>query len=296
MSDTLGFLRRRKQRRGPVSILPTRKADLPAIQNLLRRSPHTYAGLGGAIQEAIQADLALTAWQEEGLAGFALAHQQGPVVAWIHAFALDDDVSTSEVGGHLLRALEQEAAQAGIDWIGYMDEYGLRWLRQLLQDNGFCRGTRVVGYQAPVRQPPGRGNESVCVRPAAATDVAAVADLDQRAFGPLWAYTERVFRNVWGEAACFLVSQEGGQIRGYVLSVQHGDEYAHVVRLAVDPPWQGRGIGVRLLAETFRFFHARGVAHISLNTQQENDQSQRLYQWFGFHPTGEAMDVWTKEL
>ncbi|MBC7263883.1 MAG: HAD-IA family hydrolase, partial [Chloroflexi bacterium] len=58
----------------------------------------------------------------------------------------------------------------------------------------------------------------------------------------------------------------------------------------------GQGIGTRMLAEAIRFFERQGVEHIILDTQADNERSQRLYRWFGFTPTGRARDVLVLEI
>jgi ribosomal protein S18 acetylase RimI-like enzyme len=63
------------------------------------------------------------------------------------------------------------------------------------------------------------------------------------------------------------------------------------VRIAVLPSQQGRAIGVRLLAEVIAFARTRGASTLTLNTQAHNLRAQRLYEWFGFHRTGEQQTV-----
>lgn len=294
MPVPIPFLRPR--RAGPVSPREASEADLPAIEELLRDSPRTYSGMGGAMREALRDDIALAAWQGGELAGFAMAHRQGPQTAWLHGFGLAADVNTAGVGRPLLQALEERLGREGVAWIAYMDEYTLSWLRHLVEEVGFRRQTRVVAYDALLRPPPDEGNRVVEVRPAGPADVPTIASLDQAAFGPLWAYSERVFHSVLGKVACFLVAWQGSQPIGYVLGTLHGENHAHIVRLAVHPQGQGQRIGVRLLAAAFRHFLAIGARAISLNTQEENSRSQRLYRWFGFRPTGDEVGVWVREV
>jgi len=280
MPALMGFLRSLARRQGPISVREPTEEDMPAIETLAQRSPYAYSGYGGAMREALHDDITLTAWQEEALAGFTMAHQQGPAAAWIYAFGLAEDVSPSTVSKVLLEALEGRGAQRGVTQIGYMDEYSLSWLRRILEDGGFRRHTRVVGYEAPAGTPAEWGNRAVQVRPARPKDIAAITVVDHPAFGPLWAYGEQVFYNVLGEAACLDVAEQEGQIVGYILGMIHRGSHAHVVRLAVHPDWQGQGIGTRLLAEAFTLFRSQG----------------HLYRRFGFQPTGQEVGVWVKAI
>ncbi len=296
MPAPIGFLRSLAGRRGPISVRQADPADLAALEEMVQDSLHAYRGYGGALQESLHNDIFLSAWQEDGPAGLIMAHRQGPQVAWIYSLAVADDASLSAVGQALLLHLEQHAREQGIALIAYMDEFDLSWLRRLLTKNSFRPSTRVVGYEAPAAAPPGYGQSAVQVRPARREDTAAIAALDQAAFGPLWAYSERALLNVMGSVAFFRVAELEGQLAGYILGTLHEDAQAHIVRLAVDPRWQGQGIGTRLLAEAFLSFRAQDAERVSLNTQEENYRSQHLYRRFDFRPTGQSVGVWVKEV
>lgn len=296
MSPPLPFLRSRPPRGIPISVRSAASGDVEAVEKLIDHSPRAYAGLGGALREAIQDDFAVTAWQGDKLAGFATAYRQGPDAAWIHACGLAADVSTAAVGAALLRSIEQRARSTGLSWLAYMDEHGLPWLRHLLKQNGFHRQTRVLGYEAPVQLPPGPGNQEVHLRPAQRPDIPRIARVDRAAFGPLWAYGEQVFSSVLGAVALFVVAESEGEIVGYILCTCHREHRAHVVRLAVHPQFQGQQMGARLLAEAFSTFARQGQRTISLNTQEENYRSQRLYRWFGFRQTTKGVEVLAKQL
>ncbi|MBN1483481.1 MAG: GNAT family N-acetyltransferase [Chloroflexia bacterium] len=281
-------------RQGPLSIQSTREEDRPALRAILKQSSRAYTGLGGGLRQTIQDDLSLTAWQDNLPAGFIIAHRQGPSVFWIHAFALDRDVAPSQVGSALLERLDRSVAQQGAHWIAYMDEYPQAWLQRLLEKRDFQRHTRVLAYETTLHRPPQPGNQKVQVRPARPEDIPNIAQIDQQAFAPLWAYRQCVLDKLIDQVSCFLIAESAAGLCGYILCTEHRGPHAHVVRLAVAPSWQGQGVGTRLLGESFSFFQSRGVRSISLNTQKENWESQRLYQRFGFRPTGDSVQVWAK--
>jgi ribosomal protein S18 acetylase RimI-like enzyme len=56
----------------------------------------------------------------------------------------------------------------------------------------------------------------------------------------------------------------------------------HLVRIAVHPSFNHKGIGTRLMAEAVRFFQKAQVSPIMLNTLEDNYQAHRLYEWFNF--------------
>jgi ribosomal protein S18 acetylase RimI-like enzyme len=71
---------------------------------------------------------------------------------------------------------------------------------------------------------------------------------------------------------------------------------AHLNRIAVHPAHHGRGIGAALLYDALHTFWRQGVEHVSLNTQSDNQESQRLYRRFGFETTGDYATVWELQL
>jgi ribosomal-protein-alanine N-acetyltransferase len=71
---------------------------------------------------------------------------------------------------------------------------------------------------------------------------------------------------------------------------------AHINRIGVHPRYQGRGVGALLLHDALDVFWRLGAGRVTLNTQSDNDSSQRLYRRFGFKPTGDVVKAWELEL
>jgi ribosomal protein S18 acetylase RimI-like enzyme len=66
----------------------------------------------------------------------------------------------------------------------------------------------------------------------------------------------------------------------------------HVARLAVDPPYQGHGVGHNLLQDALTHFVRRGAYGVTVNTQDDNQASINLYQRMGFTRSGEEYPVY----
>jgi len=72
---------------------------------------------------------------------------------------------------------------------------------------------------------------------------------------------------------------------------------AHIVRLAVAPEYQGRGVATRLIAEVLRLMAADGaVREVTVNTQETNARSRGLYERLGFALTPTVEEVWARAL
>ena len=74
---------------------------------------------------------------------------------------------------------------------------------------------------------------------------------------------------VTGEAVTALIDGVAVGI-GEVLAPTEEDKNVRVVNLRVDPAWQRRGIGTRLLVDTARLAHMLGADEILLTTQSDN--------------------------
>jgi ribosomal protein S18 acetylase RimI-like enzyme len=164
------------------------------------------------------------------------------------------------------------------------------WLTTPLQDYGFAVDNTIVAYEKTDWAVPSQGNREVSVRPARARDFLTLVALDQASFDPLWQNTPEVFSDMLVNYPYFVVAELEGVVVGYQFCSLMGDQ-GYLARVAVHPDYQGRGIGVRLLADAMAFFQREGARVIVLNTQQDNQASQRLYCRFGFKQAGEEAVV-----
>ena len=83
----------------------------------------------------------------------------------------------------------------------------------------------------------------------------------------------------------YWVARVDGAVVGYcglMVTVDDG----HVTTLAVDPAWQRRKIGSRLLLTLAREAMSRGVTGLTLEVRVGNRAAQEMYRKFGFRPAG----------
>jgi ribosomal-protein-alanine N-acetyltransferase len=83
----------------------------------------------------------------------------------------------------------------------------------------------------------------------------------------------------------YLVARVGPAVVGYAGLLMIADD-GHVATVAVDPAWEGRGIGTRLLVELIHQALALGAGQLTLEVRQSNTRAQDLYRRFGFAPAG----------
>lgn len=83
----------------------------------------------------------------------------------------------------------------------------------------------------------------------------------------------------------YLVGHVGKELAGYGGLMCHLDE-GHITTLAVDPRYQHRRVGTRILLALVEEARRRPVKSLALEVRVANWPAQRLYSWFGFRPVG----------
>jgi ribosomal-protein-alanine N-acetyltransferase len=235
----------------------------------------------------------LLAYARERLLGFMFWDLRRPPLARLQGAGLADGWLVSDYLQTLLPPSLGSLRAQGATALTYVGSE--EWLTVSLQDHDFVVDNAIVAYTKNDWAMPARGDQEVSVRPAQSRDFPALVALDQASFDPLWQNTVEVFRDVLINYPHFVVAELDGVVVGYQFSSLMGDQ-GYLARVAVHPHYQGRGIGIRLLAEAIAFFKKKGARVITLNTQRDNQASQRLYRWFGFELMGEEAVVLRRDL
>ncbi|MCC6444954.1 MAG: GNAT family N-acetyltransferase [Armatimonadetes bacterium] len=80
----------------------------------------------------------------------------------------------------------------------------------------------------------------------------------------------------------FLAEAEG-TVAGYITTVlDRRTLIGRIPNLAVDPGFQGQGIGHELITHALRYFRENGMAMAKIETLAQNERGQRLYPKMGF--------------
>jgi ribosomal protein S18 acetylase RimI-like enzyme len=216
-------------------------------------------------------------------------------VAWIRAFAANSLVKMRPTWSALwpvaLRSLREMGQVSSVVSIALED-----WYRDILVDSGFHQSAQVIllswenGLRTIAPAPfDGR------IRPMTYADLPDIHRIDSQAFDRIWCYSEEAIQLSFEQALIATVAEDEDGVCGYQVSTP-SPLGGHLARLAVDPVLQQRGIGYALVEDLLARFKARGAMRVTVNTQEDNLASRRLYEKTNFHPTGEKYPVYQFDL
>jgi ribosomal-protein-alanine N-acetyltransferase len=213
-----------------------------------------------------------------------------PEIAWIRLFASTSELPVQEAWQALWPAALHELRQQGSPQVAAIPLHA--WFCNMLEHSHFSHSNEVVIllWERGTFMPP--PNElHLILRNITADDFPCIRAVDAAAFGPLWSDSENSLRYAYQQATLATLVEDESGILGYQISTP-GPMGAHLARLAVHPRAQGRGIGYLLTHDLLRQFEQRGLLHVTVNTQQDNQASLALYEKAGFRRTGEKYPVY----
>jgi ribosomal protein S18 acetylase RimI-like enzyme len=213
-----------------------------------------------------------------------------PGSSWIRVFAGVSRVSAVEAW----QAMWPQACAAAVE-LGAGTAAALTtdpWMASLLQESGFAESNRVVFLEHEGKTGAPAIPAGARLRSYQSADLQAVHEVDQEAFDGLWRYSQPVLAAALAQAASVTILEAEGCIAGYQLSTASALG-AHLARLAVRPELQGRGYGRALVEHLLHEFGRQGFDRVSVNTQEDNAPSLRLYRRLGFRDTGQSYPVFT---
>ncbi len=217
--------------------------------------------------------------------------------AWVRLAAVTEPAQGLPIMRQMMGAALDAVRQSGVAEVALLgrDPFLDRWLPAL----GFTVVNEVVTYLQDDLDSgaPGEANHDVAVREVRLDDLPRLVAIEAAAFAPIWRHSRESLALGWQHAVSFHVAELEERVVGFQYSSRSDrPTAAHLVRLTVDPAAQRRGVGSALLAAAFDSYRQAGYDSVSLNTQADNEASQRLYERFGFRPAGYALPVWHRPL
>ena len=122
------------------------------------------------------------------------------------------------------------------------------------------------------------------IRALRLADLTEVEEIERRAYPTPW--SRSMFASELGKPTSICLGAfEGDQLIGYVVNSRYVDAW-HVMNVAVDPDYQGRGIATQLLERLFELTAADGRDGYTLEVRVSNANAIRLYEKLGFEARG----------
>jgi ribosomal-protein-alanine N-acetyltransferase len=122
-------------------------------------------------------------------------------------------------------------------------------------------------------------------------DLPEVVRIDDEAFDDFWSMDERGIQEAMGATSrttLLVIRNDSGGLCGFAI-IGLGHALAYLQRVAVDPEWQGRGMGRSLVRAGGRTARNAGAGAMLLNTQTENEGALRLYESEGYVALDESL-------
>lgn len=273
------------------TIRPASSADRSVVSSLLAASSwkHQHLDWFSAL-ELIGMPPYYLAMEGPRAIGCLACPPDVPEVDWLRLFVVQTGYAVGSVWDSLWEVVREAARLSGATVAAALPT--VEWMPALLERAGFEKVNEVVFLEWDASPPPVVRPAPARVRPFRPREIAAVAEIDHRAFRPLWQLSDRALGAALAQAAVATVAEVDGAIVGYQITTATGVG-AHLARLAVDPPLQRSGIGTLLVADALRSLSRRGLHRVSVNTQSDNRPSLRLYSSLAFAPSGQAFPVYT---
>ena len=208
------------------------------------------------------------------------ATPESPVTAWLRFFYSERDGEHARYFKALLSQVKTVLQDMGAQSIFTLAPYD--WLLDLVNEAGFQPADKIVTLQRNLTENTKSITDiGLIIREMTYRDLTAVESIDTAAFDPVWQLNRASLERTYHRSAWHSIAILEGEVVGYQMSTSAFDT-AHLARLAVDPRWQGKGIGHLLVEDMLETFSAVGVTTFSVNTQASNTRSLSLYQSLGF--------------
>ncbi|MGC8826055.1 MAG: GNAT family N-acetyltransferase [Anaerolineae bacterium] len=267
--------------------------DKPAVAAFLRSSIWSFIHADYDEASALQWPGYLARNRAGRLIGVLGCGLDRPPVASVIYAALDSWEQPGPLFHRLLAEHEADLTRAGAQELVFIG--CVPWLTRVLRRQGFITRTSIISYVRWGGPIPDAGCAQVHLRPALPEDAETAAGIDVQTFEPMWRYPPALHAAMIARLPYYRIAEWDGLPVGYAA----GDivlEQGQIIRLAVRPAWQGRGIGRRLLADALEFFAQQDVCPVTLNTQADNLRSRRLYEAFGFERVSVEVPALVKPL
>lgn len=273
--------------------------DQPQVLRLLEESRRSFAAFGPEDLPQLLASGACTvALAGDALSAFLCVSVNGARWGFVRGLAIKNGWRTDE---GLDAVLQAAAGRLRTEGITHLAVYGTAlWLPPALLRSGFQRREWIVSLERHARPLADLPAGPAHIRPVQPDDVSRLVTLDAAIFEPPYQLASGELIELMVTSGHFVVAegaQEAGQpaLLGYACADVLGDT-GQIIRLAVHPNAQRQGIGRALLNDGLAYCHANNARQVTINTQESNSASLRLYEQMGFRRIGRRVPLLVRPL
>jgi ribosomal protein S18 acetylase RimI-like enzyme len=276
--------------------------DRPAIASLLANTWRRHGA--PAVEEQItllSSGVSTVAFARDTAVGFlglfGRVPAGEPAERWIDIALLA--IAADRPAGPIMRSLLEPTLSVlrEHEATGLVCLAGDSWLRDTLQEAGFVEMDQVISYVHVRRRALPASAHVAILRRAIPADAETLLQLNAAAFAPLWRYDPATMLHWLLTSEHAILAELDGRPAGFALTTRNtSGEYAQLIRVAVDPTAQGRGIARQMVADAVRYAHECGAPGLALNTQASNSVSRHLYEALEFRRTGPSVAVMVRVL
>lgn len=124
-------------------------------------------------------------------------------------------------------------------------------------------------------------------------DLEEALRIDRKAFTDFWQFDREALLEAirsTPRSVIHVIRQPSGGLAGFAVTGV-GSTIGYLQRVAVDPRWQGQGMGRSLVRCSSRWAKQQGAQALMLNTQRDNPAALALYESEGFTTLHEPLVV-----
>jgi ribosomal-protein-alanine N-acetyltransferase len=153
---------------------------------------------------------------------------------------------------------------------------------------------------------PSEEGVEVIIAPMRSRDLSGVLRIEEAVFPQPWSRRLFVEELSQRRSRAYRAAWVGRRIVGFAGQMFIDDE-SHVNNIAIDPAWQGRGLGAVVLSDLVRTGLSKGARHLTLEVRVGNEPALGLYKRFGLAPVGvrrnyypetgeDALVMWARDI
>ena len=211
-------------------------------------------------------------------------------VAWIHLFVVKSGYSHSFIWSLLLKENIRILQEKSVNQIMVLPIFP--WMTNIILKSNFAKFEKVVVLNLDISK-----NECAQkiseyeIRDMKIEDMEKVKEIDHISFMPIWQNSKVSLDTARKQSYKSTVILIDNEIIGYQITTFSNGK-SHLARIAISPEFQSIGVGSELLSNLIDFLKVKNKYYLSVNTQENNLASQKLYKKFGFNVTNDYFQVY----